>query len=321
MWMSSPTPLTISTMTIERRSSSSPASTLNAPAAIQVNSVRSCGSPVKVARAATAAANARATVPQPIQATSRRGRWPPTRPSTSQPSAGQNGIVQAKSATEEIHVVQVDRGAGAEDLHDDGQADHNREEHGELPVHGRQVAAEGDEGQVHRVEHQLDGHEDDQRVAPHQDADYAQREEQGAQDEVGGERHHQRVSASSRGSSASSAARDSACTRSVSAPFASTTAPIIPTSRITEASSNGSRKRVKSVRPTASAVPKPNPGAAPRSAVARVRTTAESSAAKKSAAATVAPARQGRTPRAAGSPVAMCNSMITKRKRTTMAPA
>src|SRR3989304_1873174 len=150
--MSSPTPLPLSPMTSERRSSSSPASTLNAPAAIQVNSVRSCGSPGKVARAATAAANPRATVPQPIRATSRRGRRPATRPSTSQPSAGQNGIVQAKSATEEVHVVQVDRGARAEDLHDDGQADNHlhpgaddREEDGQLPVHRPQVTAAGDE--------------------------------------------------------------------------------------------------------------------------------------------------------------------------------
>src|SRR3972149_5674113 len=120
--MSSPTPLTISTMTIERRSSSSPASMLNAPARSRGTAARPAAPPGKAARGPPPAENPGATVPQPIQATSRRGRWPPTRPSTSQPSAGQNGIVQAKSATEEIHVVQVDRGAGAEDLHDDGQA-------------------------------------------------------------------------------------------------------------------------------------------------------------------------------------------------------
>ena len=40
------------------------------------------------------------------------------------------------------------------------------------------VAREGEEGEVGGVEHQLDAHEDHQRVAAHQHAEHAQAEEQ-----------------------------------------------------------------------------------------------------------------------------------------------
>ena len=46
------------------------------------------------------------------------------------------------------------------------------------PSSESQLAREGDEGEVGGVQHQLDRHEDDQRVAPHQHADHADQEQQ-----------------------------------------------------------------------------------------------------------------------------------------------
>ena len=45
------------------------------------------------------------------------------------------------------------------------------------PSHVAALAREGEEGQVRRVEHQLDAHEHHQRVAAHQHAEHAQAEE------------------------------------------------------------------------------------------------------------------------------------------------
>ena len=54
-----------------------------------------------------------------------------------------------------------------------------------------QIAADRDECQVDGVEHQLDAHEDDERVAPHHEADRPHREQHAAQQQegVGGNRH------------------------------------------------------------------------------------------------------------------------------------
>ena len=49
-------------------------------------------------------------------------------------------------------------------------------------------ADEGDEAQVDGVEHQLDAHEDHERVAPHEHADRAHREQHGREDQVVGGR-------------------------------------------------------------------------------------------------------------------------------------
>ena len=55
---------------------------------------------------------------------------------------------------------------------------------------------EGDETEVHGVEHQFDAHEHDERIATHQDADGTDTEQHGGQDEVprgggsGGEQTH-----------------------------------------------------------------------------------------------------------------------------------
>ena len=53
------------------------------------------------------------------------------------------------------------------------------------------LPGEGHEAEVHRVEHELDRHEDDERAPPHQDTDEPDGEEQRRDELVGLERHGQ----------------------------------------------------------------------------------------------------------------------------------
>src|SRR3954451_13926201 len=85
---------------------------------------------------------------------------------------------------QEVGVVDGGRTTGAEDGHDDGQSDDHlggRDDHDEqrdhLAVQAAVDAGEGDEGEVGRVEHQLDAHEHDDRVATQQDRGRADGEE------------------------------------------------------------------------------------------------------------------------------------------------
>src|SRR5215813_1177295 len=96
----------------------------------------------------------------------------------------------------------VHREAAAEPEYgdDDGKTDgdfgggHAEDEEDEgLAIDGAVALPEGHEGQVRRVEHDLDGHEDDERIAPHE---HAEDEEHGRHAHVVGGRHHvRRVSA------------------------------------------------------------------------------------------------------------------------------
>lgn len=87
---------------------------------------------------------------------------------------------------EAVHIVHVDAAFGLEDLHDQRQADrHLRrrhrddEEDEDLSAETLDDAAERHHRQVCGVEHQLDGHEDDQRVAARQHAGRANGKEDG----------------------------------------------------------------------------------------------------------------------------------------------
>jgi len=52
-----------------------------------------------------------------------------------------------------------------------------------------EAVGERDETQVHGVEHQLDGHEHRNQVAPEEEAGHAQAEQHGAQHQVPAQRH------------------------------------------------------------------------------------------------------------------------------------
>src|SRR5690606_18751776 len=107
-----------------------------------------------------------------------------------EPDEFEHGV---RSAFEERQVVGGGVGPTAHDGHDDGEADHDlcsrhdeNEQHDGLAVEVAQDAGEGDEAEAHGIEHQLDAHEHDERVAPHEQTDAADGEEQRRQHEVPG---------------------------------------------------------------------------------------------------------------------------------------
>src|SRR5882757_473851 len=84
-------------------------------------------------------------------------------------------FIASPSVLQQVRVVDRGRASGPEDGHDDGQthhhfggSDHHHEERDDLPVEVAVTAGERDEGQVRGIEHQLDAHEHDDRVAPDQ---------------------------------------------------------------------------------------------------------------------------------------------------------
>src|SRR5712692_7778503 len=89
-----------------------------------------------------------------------------------------------RSPFEEHERFRVQRFAVAKQADDDREADggfggrhghHEKDE--DLAVGGAERAAEGHEGQVHRVEHDLDRQQDGDQVAPHEHAGGADREQ------------------------------------------------------------------------------------------------------------------------------------------------
>src|SRR6266481_923228 len=180
-------------------------------------------------------------------------------PQTAAPIRGRSGSRCSQETSigplelERVELVDVQGSAAAEDGDDDRQP-HRRfgrrggddEEHrrvsreeaaGGRARHQRE-AGEGEEGEVHRVEHQLDAHEDDDGVAPQHHAGRSQREEDRPEDEVvlrlvGVEEVHQIF------------------------PLATTTAATTATSSKREVTSKGRIEARYRVRPTAFAPPNP----------------------------------------------------------------
>src|SRR5688572_19579193 len=144
----------------------------------------------------------------------------------STPSAGRtSAIPRSPSVLQQVGVV--DRGGppGAVDRHDDREADddlrggddHDEERH-DLAVDGAGGAGEGDQRQVHRVEHQLHAHEHDDRVAAHEHAHGTDREEDRRENEVVGQRHRASPPGPSRGAGSSvprAASGEPSCSRPV----------------------------------------------------------------------------------------------------------
>src|SRR3954453_15693636 len=200
MWISEPTPVISSTNAAESGSYSSPASTCSVPA--ETNVKRSSDTAwVLVAASWTVPISpmtkATSTVPVPSRWPQRSVRRPPSsstaapasgsamnsQEAASSPSAGRvsgtaglrHGGSPGWSVLEQVRVVDRGGPAGPGDRQDDGQAgdgprrrDDHDEEGDDLAVDGPAGPGEGHQGEVDRVEHQLDAHEDDDRVAPHQ---------------------------------------------------------------------------------------------------------------------------------------------------------
>src|SRR5215207_9790917 len=134
---------------------------------------------------------------------------------TIEPSRGKSRTSQAQNETLTLsswrssaqlpQVIDVERQAAAEDGDDQAEADDDlaggdhHHDHGEdLPLAVADHAAEGDEGEVAGVQHQLEAEEDHQGAAADQDPDRAGGEEQGREDDEPLGRHGERDTPSSR---------------------------------------------------------------------------------------------------------------------------
>jgi D-arabinose 5-phosphate isomerase GutQ len=190
-----------------------------------------------------------ATGPEIVTGSTRQSR-PPAAP-------GAPAGTGSSSSLQRVQVFDVDRAQVAEQHHQDRQADRRLrggdrqdEEDEHLARDVAQEMREGDEIHVHREQHQLDRHQQDDHVlAVEEDADHGDREQQRAEHQEMGERQrHQssfalamdtsrtRSSRRARTCSAGSWARESLRWRSVSAMAAT-----IATSSTTAAISNASR--------------------------------------------------------------------------------
>src|SRR5438477_10733209 len=160
----------------------------------------SAGSDSSAAKQESAISREIPTEPTPIALTSLRLRRPAPTPFTIAPIRGRSGTSQrSESPTlsfQEVDVVHV-RGLPIPEDRDQDREPHGHfrgrdrhdEEDEDLAVHVAVLPGKGHEAQVHRVQHQLDRHEDDQRAPAHQHAHQTHREEQGRHHLVGRERN------------------------------------------------------------------------------------------------------------------------------------
>src|SRR5580658_858684 len=214
-------PVTKRHMVIESGSTSSAAGTCSVPTEIQLNrltvtSREECESNKK--NSATASTKLPATTPVPMTPTCFSLRYFPSRSIETNPHRGSKKMSVAIGAISALHLRElVDRGgrATAEDRDHDAESDrdlgggddHHEEDDG-LTADVIQRAREGDESEVHGVQHQLDAHEHDERRTARQETEGADAEERGGEDEVprGGDVHARSSLATGRSRRASNTA-------------------------------------------------------------------------------------------------------------------
>src|SRR5581483_379059 len=253
------TPVTTSTIVMERGSTRRSTATWNPPTAIHSKRWRTTcrfasGSETRAEKTPSAtpkAATTRAEASQPAYLPSRL----PANRQTANPASGRAGTSQiclsTASPLEEVDVVDVGAPPAPVHGHDDGQADDDlrrrddhREEREHLAVEGPVHAGERDEREVHGVQLQLHRHEDHEGVLAHEHADAADREQRRRDhEEVRDGRPHP-TGSSSRGSEGSegsegSCARPSVVETGRSRPRASTMAATAATISRIEVTSNG----------------------------------------------------------------------------------
>src|SRR5437763_2473733 len=199
--MRNPTPVISSTKTPDSGSYSRPASTLRPFTGRYENRCSStarlpAGRPPRAKKYVRPSTNATPMLSTPRTCPQRLAR----RPRTSRTAALTSGIATSShtldntadpSVLQQVRVVDACRAPRPEDGHDDGQPDddlgrghHHDEERHDLPVQAAVDAAERDEREVRRVQHQLDAHEQHDRVAPDQHTDRADGEQHTGQDDV-----------------------------------------------------------------------------------------------------------------------------------------
>src|SRR3954453_1316815 len=222
MWISEPTPVMSSTNAMDSWSTVKPTSTWNLPTGIQVKRCwltdrSSALLPSNAMKSTTPTRKDSSAVAQPRMCPNGSVPRPPSSrivaPSSGSatsshvrenapvaltvccvPSARSSRCTEVPigSVLEEVGVVDRGRASGAEDGHDDRQADddlcgrhEHREEREDLSVEVAVHPGERHEGQVAGVQHQLDAHEHHDGVAPEQDPGTADREQQHGDDEIG----------------------------------------------------------------------------------------------------------------------------------------
>src|SRR4029453_379265 len=187
--------------------------------------------------------------------------WPgsrlPNSRITKKASAGRDGIshanrITARSPLHQVHIVDVDGLAVAIDQDHDGQPDtdlrcgHGDHEQGkDLPRDVVELARERHQVDVDRVQHELDRHQDQARVATSQHPIDAAREEHGAEEQEqgqvdgGGADHGSASSLAPSRRAASGARRSGGGSPGVSSLRAMTMAPTRAASSSTDTTSNG----------------------------------------------------------------------------------
>src|SRR5581483_193187 len=202
-WISVPTPVTNSTIVIDNGSTRKPSCTLRLPTGSHSNRIcctrRSCsGLSNNPANTITAVTNAPPHISVANQPASGSPSLRPNTTSTRKPASGSAGINQTRSTTcplslESCHVVGGRARTSAHEGDDDPEADHDlgrrddeHEEDDDLPADVVERTGERHEREVHGVEHQLDAHEHDERVAADHEPDRTDREQQRPEHEVPG---------------------------------------------------------------------------------------------------------------------------------------
>src|SRR5687768_16827097 len=181
-WMRKLTPVTVSAMTAasgsQRRSTPISRGPMTAHVNRRTGSDRPPrGSATRSTKAAPADTKAMATAADPITPAARPNRRPAAR-STRAPASGaarMSGISCTISPLEQGQIVDVGAVLAAEDRNDDGQSDgdlrggdDHHEQDDDVPLNRSVHTGERDEGDVDGVEHELDAHEQHERVASHQ---------------------------------------------------------------------------------------------------------------------------------------------------------
>src|SRR5690349_5975181 len=208
MMISEPTPVMSSTKQIDNWSTSRFMFTWKPATGIQEYRCTSWLrwlSPSRLKNAITPYTNAATGIATPSRWPQRSVRRPPVS-STAAPNSGKTSSshdsfsapvaatvcnVVIPSVLQQVGVVHRRGPAGPEDRHQDREADddlrgghHHDEEGDNLAVQVAVHPRERDEGQVARVQHQLDAHEYDDGVAPHEHADAADHEQDHGQGHV-----------------------------------------------------------------------------------------------------------------------------------------
>src|SRR6266566_2733216 len=204
--------------------------------------------PRRVKNAITPYTNAATGIATPSKCPQRLVRRPPvsstTAPNSGKASSSHDSFsapvaatvcnVVSPSVLQQVGVVHRRGSAGPEDRHQDREADddlggghHHHEERDDLPVQVAAQARERDERQVARVQHQLDAHEHDDGVAPHEHADPADHEQDHGQRHVVDGAHE-------------SASRDEVVGRATGSPLSVVTV-TVSSGRTNRGSSPGSR--------------------------------------------------------------------------------